>query len=124
MIVGLERKPPPLSPRSSTKNLMCGQGEVLPLRRNGAHHAGGPDTCPDPGIRYQRHHLFIFSGTALLSALGALAKGEGDPRTVAGGAFTALIGVLALHRARTVFAKPKKGADPVEVSPPRYLFAA
>lgn len=65
----------------------------------------------------------VFSGTTLLSALGALAKGEGDPWLIAGCALTALIGALALYLAHVVFAKPKVEMDPLS-GVKRYRFPA
>ncbi|MCW5900523.1 MAG: hypothetical protein KIT10_14760 [Flavobacteriales bacterium] len=55
----------------------------------------------------------LFGATTLMSALGALAKGNGDPKTILASALTAGIGALALYLAHKVFAKPKVEKDPL-----------
>ncbi|MBK8228076.1 MAG: hypothetical protein IPK70_13005 [Flavobacteriales bacterium] len=63
----------------------------------------------------------IFSGTTLLSELGALAKGEVDAWSIALSALSVGIGALSLYLARSAFAKPKEEKDP-SGGPVRYLF--
>jgi hypothetical protein len=63
----------------------------------------------------------LFGATTLLSALGALVKGNGDPKTIVASALTAGIGTLALYLAHKVFAKPKVVKDPLG-GPERVVF--
>jgi hypothetical protein len=64
----------------------------------------------------------VFAATGLISALGALAKGQGDPKAIVAHALTAAIGGLALYLARKVFAEPKREKDPSHGSE-RFAFA-
>ncbi|MBL7963750.1 MAG: hypothetical protein JNM31_07875 [Flavobacteriales bacterium] len=63
----------------------------------------------------------VFGATGLVSALGALVKGNGDPKTILASALTAGIGALALYLAHKVFAKPKVEKDPLG-GPDRVVF--
>ncbi len=54
----------------------------------------------------------VFGATGLISALGALAKGQGDPGAIVANAFTTSIGAMALFLAHKVFAKPRVEKDP------------
>lgn len=65
----------------------------------------------------------VFSATTLLSALGALAKGQGDPWDIVSSALSAGIGLLSLYLARQVFKKPREEKDPLG-GPKRYVFAS
>ncbi|HRH70928.1 MAG TPA: hypothetical protein PLB89_15605 [Flavobacteriales bacterium] len=65
----------------------------------------------------------VFGFTGLVSALGALAKGQGDVKVILASAFTAGIGALALYLANKVFAKPQMLKDPQGLAPTRFIFA-
>lgn len=65
----------------------------------------------------------VFAATGLISALGALAKGLGDPEAIIANALTAAIGGLALYLAHKVFAKPNVEKDPLG-GPERFRFPA
>ncbi|MBK9176951.1 MAG: hypothetical protein IPM46_11595 [Flavobacteriales bacterium] len=65
----------------------------------------------------------VFGATGLISALGAMAKGQGDAGLILANALTAGIGALALYLAHQVFAKPKVVKDP-SGGPDRFVFPA
>lgn len=63
----------------------------------------------------------VFGATGLISALGALAQGNGDLKVIVASALTAGIGALALYLAHMVFTKPKVEKDPLG-GPERFVF--